>query len=121
MSNRQLLELAAKAAGVTGLDFDYAEREGHGLYFGPRLPAPTGVVQAMNHTYWNPLDNDGDALRLAVKLGSTGRYPFLVSVGQVGTLAGDVGGPPTPHDQDPYAATRLAIVSAAAAIGGRTR
>lgn len=42
MENRELLILAAKAAG-------YGNEEGSG--------------------YWNPLMDDGDALRLAVKLG----------------------------------------------------
>jgi len=68
MTDRELLTLAAKAAGVGPLDFDYAEREGHGMYFGPRLPMPQGVLMAAMWTYWRPLEDDSDALRLAVKL-----------------------------------------------------
>ena len=68
-ADKELLELAAKAAEIGPLDFDYAEQEGHGLYFGPRLPMPTGVMMAAMHRYWNPLIDDGDALRLAAKLG----------------------------------------------------
>lgn len=47
--------------------------------------------------YWNPLTDDGDAFRLAVALGLT----VIVAV----------------HGDDPYAATRRAIVRAGAAIG----
>lgn len=65
MDDRELLEMAAKAAGIEGLDFDYAQREGHGLYFGPRLQPASGI-QAMCHRYWRPLEDDGDALRLAL-------------------------------------------------------
>lgn len=70
LTERERLELAAKAAGLGPLDFDYAEREGHGLYIGPRLPMPTGVVMAAMHRYWRPLADDGDALRLAVAIPS---------------------------------------------------
>jgi hypothetical protein len=65
-------------------------------------------------TGWNPLDDDGDALRLAVKLKMAIGY---LSCGncEVVSLNGDVrvyaGG------TDPYAATRRAIVRAAAEIG----
>ena len=75
-TDQELLEKAAKAAGFN-------------------LPSQ------MIESGWNPINDDGDALRLAVKLklwthSGMGKY----------------------HDQDdPYAATRLAIVRAAAAIG----
>jgi hypothetical protein len=68
-TDRELLELAAKAASIGPLDFDYAEREGHGFHMGPRLPMPQGVLMAAMWTYWNPLDDDADALCLAVKCG----------------------------------------------------
>jgi len=54
MTDRELLELAAKAAG-NGAEW-YASL-GMGVETG-------GVVPRL----WNPLDNDADALRLAVKL-----------------------------------------------------
>ena len=66
MTDKELIELAAKAGGINGLDFDYAEKEGFG-YFGPRLPAMSGIC-AQIHRYWDPLRDDGDALRLAVAL-----------------------------------------------------
>lgn len=47
MTDRELLELAAKAIGCWDFNFD--------CYAGP--------------PNWNPLADDGDALRLAVKLG----------------------------------------------------
>lgn len=55
MTDRELLELAAKAAGIDGIydtDFDML------------MLLDSAVVPTM----WNPLKSDGDALRLAVKL-----------------------------------------------------
>jgi hypothetical protein len=60
MTDKQILELAAKAAGIK-LVFDP-----HGL---PRNC--TDMEPAMNifaAKLWNPLEDDGDALRLAAKL-----------------------------------------------------
>ena len=62
---------------------------------------------------WNPLTDDGDALRLAVKL------DMIIDVrGNHSAVAvwPDV---VEPIDKDPYAATRRAIVRAAAAIGSK--
>lgn len=66
-----------------------------------------------NNTKWSPLLDDGDALRLAVKL----QLDFYVDGKQAGCwinnlvcLVEDING-------DTYAATRRAIVRAAAAIG----
>lgn len=74
---------------------------------------------------WNPLTDDGDALRLAVKLKFTiSRNDCeccVVVFGdqdhedlEVSERFKEVDGP---EIQDPYAATRRAIVRAAAAIG----
>lgn len=52
MTNRELLELAAKAAGVPN----------HELY---DTIGDNGGVEKHG---WNPLDDDGEALRLAVRL-----------------------------------------------------
>jgi len=60
MTDRELLELAAKAAGIKAL------RAPDGV-----LRDCTGDDPMMNifaSKPWNPLTNDGDALRLAVKL-----------------------------------------------------
>lgn len=102
MTDRELLELAAKAAGIPLNEFGDCE---NGDYWIDE-----------KGTYWNPLDDDGDAFRLAVKLG------FAVSVEfQVGSTV-VLWGPPTgvireQHGDDPCAATRMAIVRAAAEIG----
>lgn len=68
MKDRELLELAAKAACIGPLDFDYPEIEGHEFYLVPRLPMPQGVLMAAMHTYWNPLEGDGDAFSLSVSM-----------------------------------------------------
>jgi len=67
MNDRELLELAAKAAGIIG---EWVERYGSGEYYyqgnaeGVLYELPGG-----GWSVWNPLADDGDALRLAVKLG----------------------------------------------------
>jgi hypothetical protein len=102
MSDRELLELAAKAAGIL-VDCS------HG----------TPLVSGTRKT-WNPLADDGDALRLAVRL------QMIVCVRAEGKTdaAVRVTSFITPwrsfmedHEADPYSATRRAIVCAAAAIG----
>ena len=84
-TDRELLELAAKAAG-------YREA-------GINKPYTDGLLKN-----WNPLTDDGDALRLAVKLGLFMR----AAVREI---------PRDEYDAEPYAATRRAITRAAAAIG----
>ena len=98
MTDRELLELAAKAAG-----YDYAK---HGGYI---------VVDGIPGN-WNPLCDDGDALRLAVKLQIiVGKYDDYANAGGIGN---DVDVVVWSHEEkDPYAATRRAIVRAAAEIG----
>ena len=102
-NDRELLELAAKAAGI-----EHKEYHVLGLYT-PKRPA----------AYWNPLADDGDALRLAVKL----ELDILNSCISVRAIHRDKdtgasircrGNAP---QIDPYAATRRAIVRAAAEIG----
>jgi len=56
MTDRELLEMAAKAAGA---EFEVSDEDG--VY----LHQPIGGVAG----FWNPLTDDGDAFRLAVKLG----------------------------------------------------
>jgi hypothetical protein len=101
MTDRELLEAAAKAAGYVH----------HVSPIDPQQHRP------QHWTGWNPLTDDGDALRLAVnlqKLGvelRLGRTNFLVGVGIGPYWCEEV------TDPDPYAATRRAIVRAAAEIG----
>ena len=64
MTDRELLENAAKAAGVhcKGWVMPGGRSDGwHGMY--------TGSDEDGSYLRWNPLTDDGDALRLAVKLG----------------------------------------------------
>jgi hypothetical protein len=101
MSDREMLELAAKAAGFQ----NYTIR-------GDTVYVKTGTARVDSGYYWNPLTDDGDALRLAVRLKIT---PHID-----GNLT-DAESPKSfctePHFDDPYAATRRAIVRAAAEIG----
>ena len=98
--DKTLLEMAAIAAGLTGYRYVTPDVE-------HRLLTDRGI------TVWNPLASDGDALRLAVKLRlDIDHHQFSVNVwdGYIGT--GRI-----PSGDDPYAATRRAIVRAAAEIG----
>ena len=118
-SDRELLELAAKAAGK-----DLSRYEWHA--FGFFLPAGDAT-----HC-WNPLTDDGDSLRLAVKL----RIALYLSETppadpEVGYVIPHEYGPEWCYvpgedgeplgETDPYAATRRAIVRAAAEIGKATQ
>ena len=106
MTDKELLELAAKAAGIS-IKWD----ENWNCFMRDARP-----VQEFDSEWlpWRPLTDDGDALRLAVKLGlivdTHGMYvrvcfPFGENLSH--ESKGD----------DPYAATRRAIVRAAAEIG----
>ena len=102
MSDRELLEYAAKAAGYLNWT---------PTTFG--LLIETGSRRGDAGFYWNPFTDDDDALRLAVKLG------IEVSARHNQSRADSIGLPVVyePHCEDPYAATRRAIVRAAAEIG----
>ena len=56
MSDRALLEAAARAVGIT---LDFRIRGDFPPYY---------VNERGGHSSWNPLESDADALRLAVKL-----------------------------------------------------
>lgn len=116
MTDRELLELAAKAVGYV-IDADrQAEREAHG--FGNAGFWVSGVS-----TCWNPLTDDGDAFRLAAELRIDilfdGKDSPCAHVETVANLPG-VREQPWAHEplgDDQNAATRRAIVRAAAEIG----
>ena len=94
MTDRELLELAAKAVG----------HESHwNLAQAHQLWKNGGYV-----CFWNPLTDDGEALRLAVKLN--------IDIGKAQDDLHNEIGDETYHI-DRYAATRRAIVLAAAEIG----
>lgn len=100
MTDRELLELAAKAAGLT-------------LYEHVPGLIVTGSPETKDVDYerWNPLDNDGDALRLAVKLDMQITPPAHKSRGVWAIWDKHHRHP------DPCAEARRAIVRAAAEIG----
>lgn len=105
MTDRKLLELAAKAAGA---EFEVSDEEG--VY----LHQPIGGVAGS----WNPLNDDGDALRLAVKLEIS--LAMNQPVGGVEAWYGKNGFFTREkfNDKcDATVATRRAIVRAAAEIG----
>ena len=110
MTDRELLEFAAKAAGIELRwhdDWCYIPRN--------KPPHNRRLNDEGQGEIWNPLTDDGDALRLAVKLGlHTMHSKHKVKVGRKLVQDG-----PCEEDKrpDPYAATRRAIVRAAAEIG----
>jgi hypothetical protein len=106
MEERELLELAAKAAGMEHMR--WSGPMGLSRMLDPSRPETTGSIGP----YWNPLTDDSDALRLAVKLGLQIRQVhFSAHAGMPDRFWQS-----QKHDSDPYAATRRAIVRAAAAL-----
>lgn len=115
ITTREQYELAAKAAGLS-----ITWKEGH---------CKGGDFEAafVGDQPWRPKDDDGDALRLAVKLNIAIRPNARGSQSPAAFVcynkADDFGMIPTDfhlyiiHNDDPNAATRLAIVRAAAEIG----
>lgn len=114
MTDRELLELAAKAAGID-LQFPYT----HEL----QMDIPPRRIDTWEN--WSPLTDDGDALRLAGALSR--RSPcFCMQI----IIDGEMQWTGVRHSQragkydevcmheaDPLAATRRAIVLAAAEVG----
>lgn len=107
MTDRELLELAAKAAEMHP---DHWQWNGYGI----QELAVHGVPHCgFQGPEWNPLTDDGDALRLAVK------FLFEIDMGRGCISVRHSTGIKIleAFNQDPYAATRRAIVRAAAEIG----
>ena len=107
MTDRELLEAAAKAAGV-----EYGTKRSPtgnaALYLGP------------SGGWWNPLQDDGDALRLACTLRINIEHAETLSRKAHGVNCWPVGRGDCGHMEneltDYNAATRRAIVCAAAAM-----
>lgn len=100
MQDRELLEAAAKAAGLT---IEYWAQEDYPV-----------VRDGDKNVGWNPLTFDSDALRLAVKLEMI--VDFSQDDGPLDVLPVIARG--CIHDKtDPYSATRRSIVMCAAAMG----
>ena len=115
MTDRELLEAAAKAAGLA-----FKWRSGDPKWGAEHVGAAIYADDAL--VPWNPLADDGDALRLVVKLHiniehmrDMGGRPFGVNCWPVGR--GDCGISEDGDLSDYNAVTRRAIVRAAAEIG----
>lgn len=106
-NDKELLELAAKAAGI---EYAYGSEEGCAI-----LDAGGNWTH-----FWNPLTDDGDALRLAVKTKITLSVTFQGVDARVtkpdghGYLALEYC---KDHGGDTMATTRRAVVRAAALLG----
>ena len=105
MNDRELLEMAAKAVKLTG-------------YIHEWINGPEFIVPGENPVTWNPLTDDGDALRLASRL------CMLVSTGPIEAKASTIDGAlrgffPKEETiiQGQGEAVRRVIVRAAAEIG----
>lgn len=102
MTDNELLQLAAKA--INGSLDEYTDS----------ITFDGGIT----YEQWQPLDDDGDALRLAVKLkfdiqqdtDNVQVWYWLIAMNNADFVTVDVG-------DDRFAATRLAITQAAAEIG----
>ena len=116
MNDKELLELAAKAAGMDGYnfveesDFTYPHMERR------NMGGPEDGFFELQADVWSPLTDDGDALRLSVKLGL--EINICNQFGETNVYASNDYADEK-HNSDPYAATRRAIVRAAAAIGSK--
>ena len=123
MTDRELLELAAKAAGIPTIPCTCSDT---------RWPFKHDEEKSGKRGHWNPLEDDGDALRLAVEL------RLVLHIWDDGELASAAktlpdGGDPPSEDGSLWssadahasgglaAATRRAIVRAAAEIGAAAK
>lgn len=115
MTDRELLELAAKAAEINIWPEPWGgiNPTGSGVY---------RVNEGGNTSFsWNPLTDDGDALRLAVVLEKQMDSQFVMYFGCQDVIA-DIGRDDEiaefhTRGSDAFAAARRAIVRAAAEIG----
>lgn len=107
MTDRELLERAAKAAGIA-------------LMVGPFLHNKGDGALCVGGNLWNPLTDDGDAFRLAMSLRINIEHMRTQSNRPHGVNCWPVGRGDCAHisnDLDEYVAgTRRAIVRAAAAM-----
>jgi len=116
MNDRELLELSAKASGIA-IEYAPAGTENiDGSLKKFRVISWHGPFLEGTDTGWNPLEDDGDALRLAVKLKLV-PYPPDKSDNRAVCRDYDCIYVDEPPSGDPYAATRRVIVRAAAEIG----
>lgn len=105
MTDRELLELAAKAVGIEVMGYGRED----------------GDLRLRGGAYWNPLEDDGDALRLLTRLAFRELCISEIGAGVSWRRSGSQHGfkcdeYASEHGGDLNAATRRAIVRAAAAL-----
>lgn len=105
MTDRELLELAAKAA-----EYDFVSHTGYDEE-NDEYKTHTWIRESRRLVEWDPLNDDGDALRLAVKL------EMLLDLCGDETAAYCQEWCREKKENDAYATTRRAIVRAAAEVG----
>lgn len=108
-NDKELLELAAKAVGLT-----FMFRQGLPCKHEPSNNKLFANLHVLGWKVWNPLENDGDALQLASILSMDifiNQITVVVEYGDIHTIVSCSG----KHDR--LSATRRAIVSCAAEIG----
>ena len=96
VTDRELIEIAATVAGYKHNGWHFADG--------------SLALEGFNDKRWNPLTDDGDALRLAVKL------EIDICFGANYVIADGVQQPTVNNANDPCAAVRQAIVRAAAEL-----
>ena len=101
-TDKELLELAAKASGI---EYQWMV-DSHGIPYMHNLE---------NGYEFDPLNNDGDAFRLAVQLEMLVDPVNRVVAGYSSDICIDID--PNEQEEDSYGAVRKAIVRAAAEIG----
>jgi len=113
MTDRELLELAAKAAGY---DVVFVHDN--------KIPMRRDVPNRKGMKVWNPLEDDGDALRLAARVGISISFDEITDAEPHGVSAAWLGSEEDggvfefqQFRRDRESATRRAIVRAAAEIG----
>ncbi len=106
MTDREMLELAAKAACLADARWD-------DFYGAISHTAENGIKDCP----WNPLTSDGEALRLAVTLGMRLTMPKYKGFGSSAEHQRDGIAGCTAFRDDPMQQTREAIVRAAAEAG----
>lgn len=116
-TNKELLELAAKAAGLVGCEYVEETDFTHASMQRRNMGGPEDGFFELQADVWSPLTDDDDALRLAVKLEiSINHFDSFVKAqafydGAAGRIVSAL------IDSDRLEATRRAIVRAASAIG----
>lgn len=99
MTNRELLELAAKAYGIC-LEWDGNQDDWQPMYY-----------DGKTYHAWDPSEDDGDSRRLQVKL------QINICFGANYVIADGAQLPTVNNANDQFAAVRYAVLRAAADIG----